>query len=148
MSEDKALRRELEQAAAARCPRKQPLGSRREPPEPLSGAPGSPGAWQERWDMEWAPEESAAGPGAPGMEGEGPGSDNGEPGEESEEPEEPPVPKFEGESGLGIVPAGNCGRGWISCDVSCSGRDLGDSLHPLPFPEGFWGILSLPCLSQ
>ncbi|NXP42261.1 TDRKH protein, partial [Leiothrix lutea] len=111
LSEDKALRRELAQAAAARCPRKQPLGSRREPPEPLPGAPGSPGGWQERWEVDWAPEtvsERAAGPGTPGMEaemeGEEPEVEGEEPGDENEEPEEPPVPKFEGESSPGVVP--------------------------------------------
>uniref|UniRef100_A0A8C3QG62 Tudor and KH domain containing n=1 Tax=Cyanoderma ruficeps TaxID=181631 RepID=A0A8C3QG62_9PASS len=89
LSEDKAHRRELAQAAAARCPRKQPLGSRREPPEPPPGAPGSPGAWQERWELDWAPE---TGPGTPGREEEAEGE---EPGDEDEEREEPPVAKFE-----------------------------------------------------
>ncbi|XP_048149285.1 LOW QUALITY PROTEIN: tudor and KH domain-containing protein [Corvus hawaiiensis] len=58
LSEDKAFRRELARAAAARCPRKQPLGSRREPPEPplpLAGH-GSAEGWEELWDVEWAPE--------------------------------------------------------------------------------------------
>ncbi|NXX31833.1 TDRKH protein, partial [Nicator chloris] len=98
LSEDKALRRELARAAAARCPRKQPLGSRREPPAPLPDAPGSPGGWQELWDVEWAPEavpERAAGPGTPaGSEGmeTGPELEMGseEPEDASEEPGEPP----------------------------------------------------------
>ncbi|XP_066424289.1 tudor and KH domain-containing protein [Molothrus aeneus] len=93
LSEDKALRRELAQAAAARCPRKQPLGSRREPPVPPAGAPGSPGGWQECWDAEWAP---AAGAGtaaeAEMMGSEEPRDAGGERGDGSEEP---PVAKFE-----------------------------------------------------
>ncbi|XP_068855675.1 tudor and KH domain-containing protein-like isoform X1 [Aphelocoma coerulescens] len=58
LSEDKAFRRELARAAAARCPRKQPLGNRREPPErplPLPGH-GSAEGWEELWDVEWAAE--------------------------------------------------------------------------------------------
>ncbi|XP_064257713.1 tudor and KH domain-containing protein [Passer domesticus] len=82
LSEDRAFRRELAQAAAARCPRKQPLGSRREPPVP----PGSPGGWQECWDADWAP---AAGPGTEA--GAEPGEGSAEPGEG----EEPPLDKFE-----------------------------------------------------
>ncbi|OWK50924.1 Tudor and KH domain-containing protein, partial [Lonchura striata] len=78
LAEDKALRRELAQAAAARCPRKQPLGSRREPPpEPPPGAPGSAGGWRECWDNDWAP-EAAAGSSA-GMEtGQTEAADEGE----------------------------------------------------------------------
>nr|XP_041577044.1 tudor and KH domain-containing protein isoform X2 [Taeniopygia guttata] len=78
LAEDKAFRRELAAAAAARCPRKQPLGSRREPPPgPPPGAPGSPGGWQECWDTDWAP--AAGGEGA----------------EPAAEGEEPPAGKFE-----------------------------------------------------
>ncbi|XP_053822948.1 tudor and KH domain-containing protein isoform X1 [Vidua chalybeata] len=84
LSEDKAFRRELAQAAAARCPRKQPLGSRREPP---AGPPGSPGGWQECWDVDRAP---AAGPETPA------GSEGVETGPEPlDGGEEPPVAKFE-----------------------------------------------------
>ncbi|RLV62137.1 hypothetical protein DV515_00019634, partial [Chloebia gouldiae] len=85
LAEDKAFRRELAQAAAARCPRKQPLGSRREPPGPPPGAPGSPGGWQECWDADWAPEPPSHGTGPEPLDGGG--------------GEEPPVAKFEGESG-------------------------------------------------
>ncbi|XP_050186502.1 tudor and KH domain-containing protein isoform X1 [Myiozetetes cayanensis] len=46
LSEDAAFRRDLAQAAAARCPRKQPLGSRRDT-EPL------PTRVAEQWDVEW-----------------------------------------------------------------------------------------------
>ncbi|NWV02663.1 TDRKH protein, partial [Ptilonorhynchus violaceus] len=110
LSEDKALRRELAQAAAARCPRKQPLGTRREPgtlPLPLPLPDGTvPEGWEERWDADWAP---AALPGPdPGWQepppagSEGPETGNEEPeiGNEeledgNEEPGEPPVPKFE-----------------------------------------------------
>ncbi|KAM7028929.1 tudor and KH domain-containing protein [Acridotheres tristis] len=74
LSEDKAFRRELAQAAAARCPRKQPLGNRREPPGPPPPAPpGGPEGWQECWDVHWAPgaiPDSAPGTGtAAGSEG-------------------------------------------------------------------------------
>ncbi|XP_062367473.1 tudor and KH domain-containing protein isoform X2 [Cinclus cinclus] len=93
LSEDKAFRKELAQAAAARCPRKQPLGNRREPPEPV---PGGPEGWQECWDVQWAP--VAIPDGAPGT-GTAAGSEGMEPGPELEEPgpelEELPVPKFE-----------------------------------------------------
>ncbi|NXH52861.1 TDRKH protein, partial [Rhabdornis inornatus] len=124
LSEDKAFRRELAQAAAARCPRKQPLGNRREPPGPPRAPPGAPEGWQECWDVQWAPgaiPDSAAGTGtAAGSEGLEPGPELEEPGPELEEPEpeleepgpeleepepeleepgpeleEPPVPKFE-----------------------------------------------------
>ncbi|XP_059346037.1 tudor and KH domain-containing protein [Ammospiza nelsoni] len=111
LSEDKAFRRELAQAAAARCPRKQPLGSRREPPvPPAAGAPGSAGGgWQECWDAEWAPAGGAGtAAGSDGMEqeaemGSGERRDAGmEPRDAGEEPrelrdtgEEPPVAKFE-----------------------------------------------------
>ncbi|NWS86168.1 TDRKH protein, partial [Toxostoma redivivum] len=102
LSEDKAFRRELAQAAAARCPRKQPLGNRREPPAPppaASGATGAPEGWQECWDVQWAPEavpDSAPGTGtAAGSEGLEPGPGLEEPGPGLEEPGEPPVPKFE-----------------------------------------------------
>ncbi|XP_041332413.1 tudor and KH domain-containing protein [Pyrgilauda ruficollis] len=87
LSEDKAFRRELAQAAAARCPRKQPLGSRREPPAPPAAPPGSPGGWQECWDVDWAP--AAGTETAAGSEGTETGA---EPGDGSEEP---PVAKFE-----------------------------------------------------
>ncbi|NXM26495.1 TDRKH protein, partial [Oxyruncus cristatus] len=46
LSEDAAFRRDLAQAAATRCPRKQPLGSRRDA-EPL------PTRIAEQWDVEW-----------------------------------------------------------------------------------------------
>uniref|UniRef100_A0A674H3A1 K Homology domain-containing protein n=1 Tax=Taeniopygia guttata TaxID=59729 RepID=A0A674H3A1_TAEGU len=94
LAEDKAFRRELAAAAAARCPRKQPLGSRREPPPPPGpppGAPGSPGGWQECWDTDWAP---AAG---------------GEAAEPAAEGEEPPAGKFEGEIPLGMEFLGGSG---------------------------------------
>ncbi|XP_074385253.1 tudor and KH domain-containing protein isoform X6 [Zonotrichia albicollis] len=69
LSEDKAFRQELAQAAAARCPRKQPLGSRREPPVPPAG--GAPGGWQECWDAEWAPAGgTGTAAGSDGMEAE------------------------------------------------------------------------------
>ncbi|XP_050840775.1 tudor and KH domain-containing protein [Serinus canaria] len=97
LSEDKAFRRELAQAAAARCPRKQPLGSRREPPEPPSGPPGSPGGWQECWDADWAP--AARPETAAGSDGIEPEMGSEEPGDAGEEPEdrgeEVPVAKFE-----------------------------------------------------
>ncbi|NXC28529.1 TDRKH protein, partial [Campylorhamphus procurvoides] len=51
LSEDAAFRRELAQAAATRCPRKQPLGSRRDM-ETL------PGEGSEQWELEWAREGS------------------------------------------------------------------------------------------
>ncbi|XP_032938599.1 tudor and KH domain-containing protein isoform X2 [Catharus ustulatus] len=78
LSEDKAFRKELAQAAAARCPRKQPLGNRRELPGPgpaVSGVPGVPGVpegWQECWDVPWPPgasPDSAASTGTAGSEG-------------------------------------------------------------------------------
>ncbi|KAM6999280.1 tudor and KH domain-containing protein [Passerculus sandwichensis] len=92
LSEDKAFRRELAQAAAARCPRKQPLGSRRE-----------------CWDAEWAPAGgTGAAAGSDGAEQEAEmGSEERrdagmEPRDAGEEPrelrdsgEEPPVAKFE-----------------------------------------------------
>ncbi|XP_056366935.1 tudor and KH domain-containing protein isoform X2 [Oenanthe melanoleuca] len=94
LSEDKAFRRELAQAAAARCPRKQPLGNRREePPGPIPpahrapaapAAPAAPERWQECWDGLWAP-GAGTGAAAAGSEGLQP----------SPPPEEPPVPKFE-----------------------------------------------------
>ncbi|NWR25607.1 TDRKH protein, partial [Emberiza fucata] len=98
LSEDKAFRRELAQAAAARCPRKQPLGSRREPPVPPAGAPGSPGGWQECWDAEWAPGTAAGSggmePGTAEMGSEEPRDAGEEPRDAREEPrdaaEEPP----------------------------------------------------------
>ncbi|NWQ71614.1 TDRKH protein, partial [Neopipo cinnamomea] len=46
LSEDAAFRRDLAQAAAARCPRKQPLGSRRDAEPPPAGV-------VEQWDVEW-----------------------------------------------------------------------------------------------
>ncbi|XP_054151030.1 tudor and KH domain-containing protein [Melozone crissalis] len=123
LSEDKAFRRELAQAAAARCPRKQPLGSRREPPVPpaAGGAPGSAaGGWQECWDAEWAPAGgTGAAAGSDGMEAEMGSEERRDAGEEPREPrnageeprelrdtgeepqelrdtgEEPPVAKFE-----------------------------------------------------
>ncbi|NXQ58100.1 TDRKH protein, partial [Anthoscopus minutus] len=111
LSEEEAFRAELAQAAATRCPRKQPLGSRRElgaavpcvtsapfapsapsvPPVP--SVPAVPGDWQECWDTEQA------------------GPDSGSEGLEEEASEEPPVPKFEGDfSGdgfgwIGLVPS-------------------------------------------
>ncbi|NWI93618.1 TDRKH protein, partial [Pitta sordida] len=52
LSEDAAFRRELALAAAARCPRKQPLGSPREPE--LRNPDGIP-EWRDGpWDVEWA----------------------------------------------------------------------------------------------
>ncbi|NWR95841.1 TDRKH protein, partial [Furnarius figulus] len=122
LSEDAAFRRELAQAAAARCPRKQPLGSRRDT-EPL------PGAGWERWELEW-PREG----------GEEPEEleelENG-----NEEPEEPSVPKFEGEGlwhpwktlgreSMGMRSQGVGMRGWKSQRVGMS-------------PPVLWGILSL-----
>ncbi|XP_063032255.1 tudor and KH domain-containing protein [Melospiza melodia melodia] len=106
LSEDKAFRRELAQAAAARCPRKQPLGSRREPPVPPAsgGAPGSGGGgWQECWDAEWAPAGgTGAAAGSDGVEQEAEmGSEERrdagmvEPRELRDSGEEPPVAKFE-----------------------------------------------------
>ncbi|XP_030821198.1 tudor and KH domain-containing protein [Camarhynchus parvulus] len=103
LSEDKAFRRELAQAAAARCPRKQPLGSRREPPVPPAGAPGS---WQECWDAEWgtaAGTGTAAGSDGMEQEAEMGSEERGDAGEEPRKPgeeprdagEEPPVAKFE-----------------------------------------------------
>lgn len=50
-----------------------------------------------------------------------------------EEPGEPPVPKFEGESGPGGVPGGNCGRGGIVWDLQGGG-------------EGFWAVPLPPVL--
>ncbi|XP_054373590.1 tudor and KH domain-containing protein isoform X2 [Molothrus ater] len=93
LSEDKALRRELAQAAAARCPRKQPLGSRREPPVPPAGAPGSPGGWQECWDAEWEPAAGAGTAAEAEMTGSEEPRDAG--GERGDGSEEPPVAKFE-----------------------------------------------------
>ncbi|XP_058684769.1 tudor and KH domain-containing protein-like [Poecile atricapillus] len=70
LSEEQAFRSELAQAAAARCPRKQPLGSRREPPGPLPAVPTGPGGCQEHWDTERATETPGWGTETPnrGME--------------------------------------------------------------------------------
>ncbi|XP_057898631.1 tudor and KH domain-containing protein [Melospiza georgiana] len=148
LSEDKAFRRELAQAAAARCPRKQPLGSRREPPVPPAGggAPGSAGGgWQECWDAEWAPAGgTGAAVGSDSVEQEAemgseerrdagmvePRGAGEEPRELRDSGEEPPVAKFEGESGAGAVPGGDFGisvdLGWVSVDFSGFGVDFTD----------------------
>ncbi|NWT06807.1 TDRKH protein, partial [Mionectes macconnelli] len=107
LSEDAAFRRDLAQAAAARCPRKQPLGSRRDA-EPL------PAGVAEPWDMEWVegviPVQQPQDENEETMETEPKGgNEEAEVGKDlkelengNEEPEnrneEPSVPKFEGES--------------------------------------------------
>ncbi|NXF00032.1 TDRKH protein, partial [Menura novaehollandiae] len=121
LSEDAALRRELAQAAAARCPRKQPLGSRREP-GPLPD--GMPEGWEERWDVEWAQGEPLPGR-VPGGEPRGGSEELETEGVDEEleelemgdeelqdgngEPGEPPVPKFEGERS-GSLPSHGASR--------------------------------------
>ncbi|XP_017695369.1 PREDICTED: tudor and KH domain-containing protein-like, partial [Lepidothrix coronata] len=96
LSEDAAFRRDLAQAAASRCPRKQPLGSRRDP-EPL------PAGMSEHWEPEW-------------WEGTVPGQRDGSQGTEepelgNEEPEvgneEPEVGKEETELGKEEMELGN-----------------------------------------
>ncbi|NXF79008.1 TDRKH protein, partial [Sclerurus mexicanus] len=128
LSEDAAFRRELAQAAAARCPRKQPLGSRRDT-EPL------PGGVSEQWELEWAregseePEETKIG--KEEVEDRNEELEELENGNELEElengNEEPSVPKFE-EGGNEEPEGGN--------EPSCSpGAPLPPSLvHPTLFP--------------
>ncbi|NXK97982.1 TDRKH protein, partial [Formicarius rufipectus] len=102
LSEDEAFRGELARAAAARCPRKQPLGSRRDT-EPL------PEGMSEQWDVEWRegtipgqdPQDGSEEPeevkiGNEEMEAAETEDGNEELENGNEEPEEPLVPKFEG----------------------------------------------------
>ncbi|XP_058684786.1 tudor and KH domain-containing protein-like isoform X2 [Poecile atricapillus] len=86
LSEEQAFRSELAQAAAARCPRKQPLGSRREPPGPLPAVPTGPGGCQEHWDTERAAETPGWGTETPGQGTETPSQGTETPGQGMETP--------------------------------------------------------------
>ncbi|NXK19996.1 TDRKH protein, partial [Arenaria interpres] len=114
LMEEDAFRKELAQSAAARCQRKQPLGSRREL-EPLPD--GAPEPREEDGGSSW---------------GEGPflGWED-----ESEEPEEPAaepeaaVPKFEGKRSVCLIPGFKLL--WLLQTVALGGRGAGGFPRPL-----------------
>ncbi|NXL06076.1 TDRKH protein, partial [Mesembrinibis cayennensis] len=119
LMEDDAFRKELAQSTAARCQRKQPLGSRREP-EPL------PDGALERGEED---ESSSWGEGS--LLGQAPFEEPEELEDESEELEEPAagpdpaVPKFEGERSV-------CAGGPLAAPPALTGAPRSSPVVPSP----------------